>query len=70
MPNVIDAIVIQVTDKSQGATEERVIVQQYEDVDTGVLQKEAMITYANLPAPEQAAYDTLKAYLQTQIDLQ
>ena len=68
----LDTIVIQVTDAAQGGAGERMLTQQMEVRDNeGVIitpGKVVNTAYADLPAPEKAAYDTLKAYLQTQLD--
>ena len=69
---VLDIIVFQVTDSAQGGAGERMLTQQMEQRDnTGEITTEGKVSntaYADLPAQEQAAYDTLKAYLQTKLD--
>lgn len=67
----LDNAVIQVTEASYGmGGEPRIFAQQFEDINAEppVLFTQKVIPVADLPAPERAAYDVLKAYLEAQLN--
>lgn len=68
----LDQIVIQVSEDARPGSEEMIIVQQHEVIgEDNVITTEELCTgvvVSSLPANEQAAYQTLKSYLQTKLD--